>query len=172
MAANVYVVKVTSRNVRTGSITKFAIAALSHLLRRIKVHPRFATAAAYDDSITDLSVEGNLESWRLLEQAKRRLMYGLDSLGLPHGTIADGFVSGLSFDFKGDSIAPAEVYGAQSALKNGFLQVTLVEKLPSIFREADTVEREKLRIDLGEGQSNTHWSFSARNWSLLQGMFW
>ena len=110
----------------------------------------FCDCCRYDDSIPDLSVEGNLESWRLLEQAKRRLMYGLDSLGLPHGTIADGFVSGLSFDFKGDSIAPQSLWrtvGTQERVFTGHAG----GKITINIRVADTVEREKLRIDLGEG---------------------
>lgn len=110
----------------------------------------FCDCCRYDDSIPGLSVEGNLDSWRLLEQAKRRLMYGLDSLGLPHGTIADGFVSGLSFDFKGDSIAPQSLWrtvGTQERVFTGHAG----GKITINIREADTVEREKLRIDLGEG---------------------
>ena len=77
-------------------------------------------------------------------------MYGLDSLGLPHGTIADGFVSGLSFDFKGDSIAPQSLWrtvGTQERVFTGHAG----GKITINIREADTVEREKLRIDLGEG---------------------
>lgn len=110
----------------------------------------FCDCCRYNDTIPDLSVEGNLESWRLLEQAKRRLMYGLDSLGLPHGAIADGFVSGLSFDFKGDSIAPEGFWRSVGSHEQVFTGHA-GGKITINIREADVIEREKLRVDLGEG---------------------
>lgn len=85
-----------------------------------------------------------------MKQAKHRLIHGLDSLGLPHGASADGFDPGLSFDFKGDSIAPQGLWctvGPQERVYTGHD----CGKITINIREADTVEREKLRVDFGEG---------------------
>lgn len=104
----------------------------------------------YNDTIPDLSVPGNLEHWRLLEQAKRRLIFGLDSLGLPHGARADGLDPGLSFDFKGDSIPPRglwRIFRSQERVFTGHAG----GKITINIREADAAAREQLRIDLGEG---------------------
>ncbi|MDW3208068.1 MAG: putative zinc-binding metallopeptidase [Alphaproteobacteria bacterium] len=103
----------------------------------------------YNDTIPDLSVPGNHEHWLLLEQAKRRLIHGLDGLGLPHGARADGFSPGLSFDFKGDSIAPKSLWrtvGKNERVFTGHAD----GKITINIREADAVEREKMRVDLGE----------------------
>ncbi len=104
----------------------------------------------YNDTIPDLAVEGNLERWRALEQAKRRLIHGLDSLGLPHGPGLGDPEAGLSFDFKGDSVASGNFWrkvGKQEMVYTGHAD----GKITINIREADTVEREKLRVDLGEG---------------------
>lgn len=103
----------------------------------------------YNGTIPDLSVPGNLERWRMLEQAKRRLIYSLDGLGLPHGAAADGFDPGLSFDFKGDSIEPAGLWRSVGAAERVFTGHD-GGKITINIREADAVEREKLRVDLGE----------------------
>lgn len=112
--------------------------------------PQFCDCCRYNDTIPDLSEADNLERWRALEQAKRRLIHGLDSLGLPHGSRADGLVPGLSFDFKGDSIAPSDMWrpvGAQQRVYTGHDG----GKITINVREADSIEREKLRLDFGEG---------------------
>ena len=90
------------------------------------------------------------EEWRALEQAKRRLIHGLDYLGVPHGSTADGFDPGLSFDFKEDSVAPQSLWrsvGPDERVFTGHAG----GKITINIREADTVEREKLRVDLSEG---------------------
>lgn len=103
----------------------------------------------YNDTIPDLSVEGNLQRWSDLEKAKRRLINGLDNLGLPHGSRADGFNPGLSFDFKGDSIGAGlwRNVGATEKVYTGHDG----GKITINICEADTAEREKLRVDFGEG---------------------
>ncbi|MEQ8442336.1 MAG: putative zinc-binding metallopeptidase [Alphaproteobacteria bacterium] len=111
--------------------------------------PRLCDCCRYNDTIPDLSVPGNLEHWRLLEQAKRRLIHGLDSVGLPHGATADGFDPGLSFDFKGDTIKAKRLWrkvGQDERVYTGHAG----GKITINIREADDVEREKLRVDLGE----------------------
>ncbi len=103
----------------------------------------------YNDTIPDLGVPGNLEHWRELEQAKRRLIYGLDYLRLPHGASADGFDPGLSFDFKGDSIAPEDLWRSVGTDERVFTGHD-GGKITINIQEADAVERERLRVDLGE----------------------
>jgi hypothetical protein len=112
--------------------------------------PAFCDCCRYNDTIPDLSVPGNLVHWHMLEQAKRRLIYGLDSLGLPHGASADGFDPGLSFDFKGDSIEPQGLWRSVGNEERVFTGHD-GGKITINIREADTIEREKLRVDLGEG---------------------
>lgn len=112
--------------------------------------PQLCDCCRYNDTIPDLTVPGNLEHWRLLEQAKRRLIHGLDAVGLPHGSRADGLAPGLSFDFKGDSIAPDGLWrsvGTEERVFTGHAG----GKITINIREADAAEREKLRVDLGEG---------------------
>ena len=111
--------------------------------------PLLCDCCRYNETIPDLSVEGNLRHWLELEQAKRRLFHGLDGLGLPHGAKADGFDPGLSFDFKGDSISGGGLWrsvGTDEQVFTGHAD----GKVTVNIREANSVEREKLRVDLGE----------------------
>lgn len=111
--------------------------------------PMICDCCRYNDTIPDLSVDGNLQRWRDLEMAKRRLINGLDNIGLPHGSRADGFDPGLSFDFKGDTIGQGlwRNVGGGEKVYTGHAD----GKITINIREADTAEREKLRVDLGEG---------------------
>jgi len=111
--------------------------------------PILCDCCRYNDTIPDLSVEGNLDYWRKLEQAKRRLIYTLDQLGLPRGAAVDGFVPGLSFDFKGDAI-PADGRWRSMGQEKVYTGHD-GGKITINVREADEVEREKMRVDLGEG---------------------
>jgi hypothetical protein len=105
----------------------------------------------FNETIPDLSVPGNAEKWYRLEVAKRRLLYALDELQLPYGTRAEGFPVPLSFDFKADqevstswwrnSDGGEKVYTGHA---NGKITINI--------READPVERERMRIELGEPQ--------------------
>ena len=103
----------------------------------------------FNATIPDLSVPGNAAKWYRLEAAKRRLIYDLDLLGLPYGTAADGIEPPLAFDFKADVIPvddfwrPAgEAEKVYTGHANGRITINV--------READDVEREKLRVDMGE----------------------
>ncbi len=103
----------------------------------------------YNDTIPDLSVEGNREKWGRLEAAKRRLFYTLDFLGLPHGTMESGFDPPLAFDFKADSIPSNEFWrtmGADERVYTGHAE----GKITINIREADPAERESIRVDLNE----------------------
>ncbi len=109
----------------------------------------FCDCCRLNETIPDLSVEGNRTRWARLEAAKRRLIYGLDSLGLPYGSAADGFDPPLAFAFKGDVI-PAE--GLWRTMGKGERVYTghADGKITINIREADDAEREKLRVDFGE----------------------
>jgi len=105
----------------------------------------------FNDTIPDLSIAGNLEKWRRLEAAKRRLFYDLDELGLPYGTAADNVDPPLTFDFKADVIAPVGFWrgiGKAERVYTGHAGGRITINI----READDVEREKLRVDFGEAQ--------------------
>jgi hypothetical protein len=103
----------------------------------------------FNDTIPDLSVAGNLEKWRRLEAAKRRLFYDLDELGLPYGTAVDQVDPPLTFDFKADVIKNSGFWrsvGSQQRVFTGHAEGRITINI----READDVVREKLRVDLGE----------------------
>lgn len=109
----------------------------------------YCDCCRYNQTIPDLSVPGNLEKWYRLESAKRRLFYDLALLGLPHGTAADGFSPPLSFDFKADIIPSADLWrsmGDEERVYTGHQ----AGKITINIREADEVERERLRVDMGE----------------------
>ena len=105
----------------------------------------------YNAVIPDLAKAGNLEKWRRIEAAKRRAFYQLDLLGLPHGTAGEGFEPPLSFEFKEDVPSPTGsgatgILGDHELVMTGHLNGTITINI----READPVERERLRVQFGE----------------------
>lgn len=132
--------------------------------------PGFCDACRYDDTIPDLSVPGNREKWSWLERAKRRLLYTLDRLGLPHGRAEDGVVPALSFDVKADvpvASHPAFRLGDAERVVTGHED----GKITINIREADPVEREKARVSLGEAQRSLvghfHHEIGHYYWQML-----
>jgi hypothetical protein len=103
----------------------------------------------FNDTIPDLSVPGNREKWARLESAKRRLLYALDQLRLPYGTRADGIEPPLSFDFKAD-VAPDDRWWWSMGQGERVFTGHADGKITINLREADTVEREKARVDFHE----------------------
>jgi hypothetical protein len=94
-------------------------------------------------------VPGNREKWYRLEVAKRRLFYTLNLLGLPYGGASDGFSPPLAFDFKADVLPATHLWrtmGPAERVYTGHAH----GKITLNIREADDVEREKLRADFGE----------------------
>lgn len=93
-------------------------------------------------TIPDLSVPGHHEAWYKLEVAKRRLLRGLRSLGLPAAPkTAPGDRAGLAFAFLADPADPA----APPVLighADGLVTLTLAE--------VDDAERERRRLQLRE----------------------
>lgn len=106
-------------------------------------------ACRFNRTIPDLSIAGNRERWAELEAAKRRLLYTLDLLALPYGSVADGLSPPLAFDFKADVI-PQEGFWRWMGQGERVYTGHADGKITINIREADSVEREKLRVDLGE----------------------
>ncbi len=105
----------------------------------------------YNDTIPDLSVPGNREKWYRLEQAKRRLLYTLDLLGLPYGKREDGVFPGLSFDFKTDLAGQGQARHWQAMGPDERVYTGHADgKITLNLREADPVEREKARLAFEE----------------------
>ncbi len=89
-------------------------------------------------TIPDLSVPGNVEKWRAIECAKRRLVYALLRLRLPLTSRKDDPEHGLAFDF----LADTEDEQVLTGHADGLITVNIAE--------ADSPEREKRRVELGE----------------------
>lgn len=107
---------------------------------------RLCDCCRYNRVIPDLSTPGNLDRWRRLEAAKRRMFYGLDLLGLRYGKAEDGFSPPLSFEFKADASDGGAVAGRPVLTGHASGCVTIN------IGEADDAEREKLRVQFGEDQ--------------------
>ena len=102
--------------------------------------PAFCEACRHNRIIPDLSVPGNLERWRHLEDAKHRLFYSLLQLRLPLATRVED-PDGLAFDMLADPVdpfAPRILTGHAS----GVVTINIAE--------ADDAERESRRQGMGE----------------------
>ena len=111
--------------------------------------PPLCACCRYTEVIPDLTIDGHRERWAELEDAKRRLLYTLDLVGLPYGTADDGFSLPLSFAFMTDAVPENGLWRSVSSertVRTGHLggRITIDVK------EADDVERERLRVDLSE----------------------
>ncbi len=89
--------------------------------------------------IPDLTVEGNYEKWHRLEQAKQRVLYMLDQIGLDYRPIEGTIKPALTFEFKADGEEPVS-----TGYEQGCITINI--------READSVEREKTRVEFQEPQ--------------------
>jgi hypothetical protein len=87
--------------------------------------------------IPDLAIEGNLERWRKLEQAKRRVLYSL--LRFKLRTEEERGRAALRFKFLGDQP------GGATVLTGHHLGVITIN-----IAEADDAERERRRVELHE----------------------
>ncbi len=92
----------------------------------------FCRACDVNRTIPDLSVAGNIEAWRELERAKKRLVYDLLRFGLPLDMTATGGER-LAFDF---------LVNATTGHLDGVITINVLE--------ADAVERERQRQQFGE----------------------
>ncbi|MFG6667022.1 putative zinc-binding metallopeptidase [Halomonas sp. HNIBRBA4712] len=102
----------------------------------------------HNDVIPDLGVEGNRERWAALEAAKRRLFYTLDLLKLPHGAPGDDTPLPLTFSFMADALPDQGLWRSvgQQKVYTGHAEGHITINV----KEADTVERERLRVDMNE----------------------
>lgn len=92
---------------------------------------------------------GNLEKWRRIEAAKRRLLYTLELLNLPLSHNSAAWGPPLEFAFKGDIILRDSSWrklGTGERVYTGHADGTITLNI----QEADPVEREKLRVDMNE----------------------
>jgi hypothetical protein len=98
-------------------------------------------ACRHNHTIPDLSVEENMQRWRRLESAKRRLFYSLLRLDLPLITRTDDPERGLAFDFLAGSASPSGPK-VMTGHDNGLITIAL--------DEADDAERERRRTQMQE----------------------
>ncbi|QDU86678.1 hypothetical protein Pla175_00280 [Pirellulimonas nuda] len=90
-----------------------------------------------NDFIPDLSVEGNPEKWSRMERAKRRVLYGVQQVGLPIPQPGRPLPLALKFNFMADGAKRVTTGHA-----DGVITINL--------HEADSVEREKRRVEFNE----------------------
>ncbi|NHN84645.1 hypothetical protein GOB93_08305 [Acetobacter musti] len=102
----------------------------------------FCIACRHNHVIPDLAKEGNQERWAKLEQAKHRLFYSLLRLKLPLKTRAEDPQGGLVFNFPDDPPDGDPSQKVMTGHDEGVITIAL--------READDVEREKMRVEMGE----------------------
>lgn len=102
----------------------------------------FCIACRLNETIPDLSVEGNIDLWRTLEAEKRLLVYSLLRLGLtvlPRSEVP----TGLAFNFLADTISPFSERGKVfTGHDEGLITINI--------KEADPAERERMREKLDE----------------------
>jgi len=104
----------------------------------------YCRACALNKTIPDLSIDGNRDRWIRVEAAKRRLVYSLLAFGLEVRPKQNpNEEAGIAFDFLGDPIGGGP--GGEHVLTghdNGVITLNVAE--------ADSVEREKMRVSMGE----------------------
>ena len=107
-------------------------------------HESFCVACRLNNTIPDLGVAENLPRWRRIEQAKRRLIYGLLALELPLTFPVAGFPRGIMFDFLEDQRSNPNVPDefVSTGHRNGLITINVLE--------ADDVERARQRQQSAE----------------------
>jgi len=98
----------------------------------------FCEACALNQTIPDLDIAGNSEKWQDIETAKRRLIYALLRFDLPLKNRAEDREDGLAFDFLADEPDKPVMTGHD----DGLITINIAE--------ADSAERERRRIEMGE----------------------
>lgn len=99
---------------------------------------KYCAACQLNRTIPNLSDEENYDKWTHLEVAKHRLIYQLQKIGLPLPSKGINKEKGLCFDFISKRGNPNIMTGHA----NGVITILL--------READSVQREKIRKQLSE----------------------
>ncbi|WP_250464809.1 zinc-binding metallopeptidase family protein [Microbulbifer litoralis] len=106
----------------------------------------------YNDTIPDLSMPGNWQKWARLEAAKRRLVFSLDLLALPRPSRAHPLEGKepISFDFKADVLPDEGLWRTTTGEGERVYTGHANGKITINIREADQLEREKMRLELDE----------------------
>lgn len=99
----------------------------------------FCLSCRLDEIIPDLTVSGNLERWRKIEMAKRRVIYTILQLRLPTEAVPEENRPGLRFKFLGDVEGGPPV---TTGHENGLITINIAE--------ADDDKRERRRVSLHE----------------------
>jgi hypothetical protein len=102
---------------------------------------QFCIACQLNDTIPDLSRPEFLERWKVIEQAKHRLIYALIKWGLPLSSKIEDPQNGLSFKFKANEDMP-QGQKVLTGHANGVITLNIAE--------ADDVEREMARNQMDE----------------------
>lgn len=101
----------------------------------------YCQACVHNRTIPDISNPANHVRWQKLEAAKRRLIYSLDSLNLPHPPPPGGGKDPLMFDFLAD--VSDQISGrVMTGHDRGVITISLAE--------ADDAARERRRASMGE----------------------
>jgi hypothetical protein len=100
----------------------------------------FCTSCRLDEIIPNLTIQKNRVLWQLIESGKRRLVYSLLNLKLPVPNKADDPKLGMSFRFL------AETPGSKTRVLTGHEDGVITLNIS----EADDVERERMRVSMGE----------------------
>lgn len=102
----------------------------------------FCRACRHNRTIPDISIPGNAENWRAIEQAKRYLFYAIVKWDLPDPT-TDEAANGLAFDFLADTVdAEGKVTPVLTGHADGLITINIAE--------GDDAERARRREMLGE----------------------
>lgn len=110
----------------------------------------FCHACRLNRLIPDLSVAENVSLWFRIEAAKRRLVYTLDSLGLPvFGKQVDA-EHGLAFEFLRDDTGEYDEFGNEWAGPRQVLTGHQMGVITINIAEADPHERERMRERMNE----------------------
>ena len=99
----------------------------------------FCAACRLNDVIPNLEAQANLERWRRLEIAKRRLLYTIFQLGLPVDAVPEENRPALRFKFLADTPAGEPT---TTGHEDGIITINTAE--------ADDAERERRRVNLHE----------------------
>jgi hypothetical protein len=102
----------------------------------------FCKSCRHNNLSPDLTVEGNLDRWRKVEQAKQHLFYSLVRWRLPAPTAADGVEEPLTFDLIADAQTDTGTQKVLTGHDAGHITLNIAE--------ADDDEREKRRVAMQE----------------------
>lgn len=101
---------------------------------------QFCCACRHNGIVPDLGDDKQLKGWQEMEVAKHRLFYSLLRWNLPLKTRGDDPDHGLIFHFLADD--PSSSVKVMTGHDNGVITIALAE--------ADTIERERRRLEMGE----------------------